>query len=180
MDLTTKVIPVFFALILLANYFNFLGFWLILRNLPAIQGRHLRKRTKFYFVSMHVIYLAIIGMAFVPGFQPLCTDERAYPYVMTWASFLFIVNYAFHCVLNWKKEYFLVPQAQESEITDPMVDKNLANPILNGFVNESNFEDKIDWTEKESQNSMRREMFRRQMKFYICFSTILVISNIGL
>ena len=34
MDLTLKIIPVFFALVLLANYFNFVGFWFILRNLP--------------------------------------------------------------------------------------------------------------------------------------------------
>ena len=36
MDLTVKIIPVFFVLILLANYFNFIGFWYILRTLPCL------------------------------------------------------------------------------------------------------------------------------------------------
>ena len=52
MDLTVKIIPVFFVLVLCANYSNFIGFWLMLRNVPAVKGRSLKKRTKVYFLIM--------------------------------------------------------------------------------------------------------------------------------
>lgn len=68
MDLTVKLIPVFFILILAANYFNFLGFWLMLRTIPAVKGRSLRKRTKAYCVTMNVLYLAVVVLAFIPPF----------------------------------------------------------------------------------------------------------------
>ena len=95
-----KLIPVFFILILLANYFNFTGFFIILRTIPLMKGRTLRKRTKAYYWVMNFLYLAVIIMAFIPGLQPLCTDDKAYPYVMNFASMLFIINYLFHFVVN--------------------------------------------------------------------------------
>ena len=100
MDVTYKIIPVFFVLILLANYFNFAGFFYILRSLPLMEGRHLRRRTKIYFLVMNCLYLAVIICACIPHFHPLCTDEKLYPYVMNFASMLFIANYMFHFVVN--------------------------------------------------------------------------------
>ena len=95
MDLTIQIIPVFFVLILLANYFNFIGFWVILRNLPAMEGRALRGRTKAYFVFMNCLYATVGLLAFVPALRPLCTDEKMYPYVMNFASCLFLLNWIF-------------------------------------------------------------------------------------
>ena len=104
MDMTIKLIPVFFVLILLANYFNFTGFFFILKTLPCMEGRTLRKRTKIYFVAMNCLYLGVLVTACFPDFYPVCTDEKAYPVVMNFASMLFIVNYLFHFVINCNKE----------------------------------------------------------------------------
>ena len=90
MDLTVKVIPAFFVLVLMANYFNFIGFWSILRNLPAVQGRTVRKRTKAYFITMNCLYVGVVILACTPKFHPMCTDHKAYPVVLSLASFLFI------------------------------------------------------------------------------------------
>lgn len=104
MDMTRKLIPVFFVLILLANYFNFLGFNNILRTLPAMQGRQLRRRTKIYFGVMHFLYFSVAVLACVPHFWPLCTDEKSYPAVLNFAGMLFLANYIFHFVINCRKE----------------------------------------------------------------------------
>ena len=104
MDLTKKIIPVFFVLIFLANYFNFVGFFYILRTLPCMEGRRLRRRTKFYFAIMNCLYLSVPVIACFPSFWPLCTDEKAYPPVLNFASMLFIVTYIFHFVINCNKE----------------------------------------------------------------------------
>lgn len=183
MDLTVKIIPVFFVLILTANYFNFLGFWLILRNLPDVEGRHLRRRTKFYFYTMNVLYLLVVVMSFVPGFQPRCTDAKTYPYVMSWASFLFIINYLFHCVVNCNKDFFLKPDDVKPEgVAAPTAINAEGNmPLLENAAEEKSAEvkfDKIDWSDKGKSRIARTNIFRRQMKFYLFFSTILVISNI--
>ena len=107
MDLTRKLIPVFFVLILLANYFNFVGFNQVLRTVPSMEGRQLRRRVKVYFGIMHCLYLGVAILALVPSFWPLCTDEKIYPRVMNYASMLFIANYIFHFVLNCKKRKIL-------------------------------------------------------------------------
>ena len=159
MDLTIKIIPVFFVLILSANYFNFIGFWLILRNLPSVQGRSLRKRTKLYFLVMNLLYLLVVALACVPGFQPKCTDKKLYPYVMTWASFLFVINYFFHCFVNCNKEYFLVPLPDVSTVQPGTAINSAETPMLET-------EKKLDWSCKEHSRIARVEIFRRQMHFY--------------
>ena len=108
MDVTVKIIPVFFVLILLANYFNFVGFNYILKNLPCMHGRILRKRTRFYFFTMHCIYVVVAVMAAWPPFYPMCREGKPYPLVMNLASCLFLVNYIFHLVINRNKDYFLM------------------------------------------------------------------------
>ena len=120
MDVTKKIIPVFFILVLLANYFNFVGFNYILKNLPCMQGRILRKRTRIYFLSMHILYVTVGVMAAWPTFYPICRENKPYPVVMNLASCLFIVNYIFHLTINRNKEYFLmiltVPQPAEEAL----------------------------------------------------------------
>ena len=107
MDLTVKIIPVFFILVLLANYFNFVGFFYILRTLPCMEGRKLRRRTGAYFIIMNCLYVSVVLTALAPPFWPLCTDEKAYPVVMNFASMLFIANYIFHFIINCKKDQVL-------------------------------------------------------------------------
>ena len=182
MDMTIKVIPVFFVLILLANYFNFIGFWYILRTLPCMEGRVLRRRTKFYFVTMNCLYVALIGVAFIPGMKPLCTDEKAYPYVLTLAQVLFVINYLFHLVVYNKKAYFIKDDpvsSANSSVNQALIEKKDGQEGEGEEAAEGE-EQKLSWHHKQECKSLRRHMFRRQTRFYLCFSTILVMSNIGI
>ena len=106
MDFTAKIIPIFFVLVLLANYFNFIGFWYILRTLPCISGTILRRRVKYYFYTMNSLYVIVIIIACIPGMRPLCTDDKEYPYVMNFAMMLFNINYVFHFYINCNKGYY--------------------------------------------------------------------------
>ena len=120
MDLSAKIIPAFFILILVANYVNFLGFWQMLRHIPVVKGhRSLLKRTRLYFVIMNILYLAVGLAACLPKFAPICRPFKTYPYVMSWASLLFIVNYFFHLYIFCNIDFFLKPiedeHVQESE-----------------------------------------------------------------
>ena len=105
--MTSKYIAGFFVLIYLSNYFNFLGFYKILDNLPGAPGQKLRTNTRVYFIVMNVLYFATLGLAFVPRFGPTCTADKVYPPVMNWTAMLFIVNFVFHWVINCRKDFFL-------------------------------------------------------------------------
>ena len=74
MDLTYKIIPVFFILILAANYINFMSYFYVLNNVPGKKGRTLRRRTKPYFYVMQVLYAAVLSASMVPGLHPRCTE----------------------------------------------------------------------------------------------------------
>lgn len=124
MDLSNKYIPVFFFLILSANYCNFMAFWLMLRHLPLIKGRSLRFRTKFYFIVMNLLYVGVAIMATIPGYRPVCSPMQTYPHVLTWAELLFKVNYCFHWVIYVRKEWFL--QQIEEEHSDEKKELKLA------------------------------------------------------
>ena len=105
--MTSKYIAGFFVLIIMSNYFNFVGFYKILKNLPGEPGLRLRERTSWYFITMNVLYAATLGLAFVPRFGPTCTSEKVYPACMNWTACLFIINFVFHWVINCRKDYFL-------------------------------------------------------------------------
>lgn len=128
MDLTQKIIPVFFVLIFLANYFNFVGFYFILRTLPCMEGRRLRRRTKIYFFVMNCLYLSVIIMSFFPTFWPVCTDEKAYPPVLNFASMLFIVNYIFHFVVNCNRQKALNRLTQPNSEDGELLAQSQAEP----------------------------------------------------
>lgn len=104
--MTSKYIAGFFLLIYLSNLFNFLGFYKILHSLPGAPGVKLRSRTRYYFLTMSVLYAITLGLAFMPRFGPWCTAEKVYPAVMNWTSCLFIINFVFHLVINWRKDFF--------------------------------------------------------------------------
>lgn len=190
MDFSIKVIPVFFALVLLANYFNFISFWLMLRHLPRVKGRSLRKRTKCYFATMNLLYVAVVVMSFFPPFQPKCTQEKAYPYVMSWASFLFAINYCFHWVVNCRKEFWLKPieeQAEACEAANSAINSELTK-AMEPLMSSKDGDEKttsteaypFNWSVPHQARRARADMFRRQMWFYLCFSTVLVTFHITL
>ena len=107
LDMTSKYIAGFFLLIYMSNYFNFLGFYKILDNLPGAPGVALRQKTLWYFRLMNVLYVLTLGLAFVPRFGPYCTAEKVYPACMNWTACLFIANFIFHLVINCNKDFFL-------------------------------------------------------------------------
>ena len=105
--MTHKYIVGFFLMIYLSNYFNFLGFYKILENLPGAPGKKMKDRTRAYFITMNVLYAVTLAMAFWPKFGPFCRAEKVYPAVLNWTACLFIINFVFHCVINCRKGYFL-------------------------------------------------------------------------
>ena len=129
-------------LIFCANYINFMGFQIILRNLPGAAGRRLKKRTQWYFVGMNCLYALTLLLAFVPRFGPTCTADKMYPPVMNWTSCLFIVNYIFHLVINCNKGYYLEYQDNEAELIE--------------WVNSANAQSKQEKTDETSQKIGRR------------------------
>ena len=184
MDMTKKFIPVFFVLILMANYFNFVGFFFILRTLPCVQGRKLRKRTKAYFIVMHCLYLGVAITACIPEFWPLCRDDKKYPVVLNFASMLFIANYIFHFVINCNKKK-AVQRLTESVAVEQNDDEDEFAENGDKKLDEVKKEDEEaeilrKWQSKSASQNLRKGMFKAQMKAYLCFSTILVTINLTL
>ena len=175
MDITKKFIPVFFLLILMANYFNFVGFFYILKTLPCMEGRKLRRRTKAYFIVMHCLYIFVAITACVPKFWPICREEKVYPIVMNFASMLFIANYIFHFVINCNKEK-AITRFSESELEK---DGEGDEDSKIGDAAKKEAENLQKWQSKSASQNLRKGMFASQMKTYLCFSTILVTINIA-
>lgn len=71
LDLTTKYIALFFVLILIANYLNFIGFIFILRNVPTEEGQKLRKNTTIYMWVMNGLYIVVVFLA-CTWLRPVC------------------------------------------------------------------------------------------------------------
>ena len=107
---------------MLANYFNFIGFFCILHNLPCSHGRVLRKKTKAYFWTMNTLYVLVAITACVPGMRPVCTDEKVYPYVMNFAFCLFVINYIFHLIIHSNKEKFMTESSAEDGFVSERVE----------------------------------------------------------
>ena len=53
--------------------------------------------------------MALVVIAFVPPFQPMCSPKKAYPYVMSWASLLFVINFFFHWSVYCRSDWYLKP-----------------------------------------------------------------------
>lgn len=166
MDFTLKIIPLFFLLVLLANYFNFMGFFYVMKSLPGNKGRKLRRRTKSYFIIMNCLYAGVLALAFVPGFRPMCHDHKTYPAVMNFASCLFLINYVFHWYVKCNKKFFM---------DDDSALLSAATCINEGA--EGVPDRKLSWESKEESLVLRQRMVQRQMSLFMCFSTILVTFN---
>ena len=111
LDMYKKLIAGFFILIFFSNYFNFVGFYKILDHLPGQAGIQLRDKTRWYFIVMNVLYALTLLLAFIPMFGPECRANKVYPACMNWTANLFIINFIFHCVIKYNKDYFFKPSA---------------------------------------------------------------------
>jgi hypothetical protein len=71
-DLTKKYIVVFFLLIYSADYFNFVGYNVMLRSLNVPDAQKLKKRTGIFFIVMNILYLLNLILALTDLFGPWC------------------------------------------------------------------------------------------------------------
>ena len=120
MELTIKLIPAFFVLLLLANYLCLLSLKRILvHDLPGSvsQRQAIKTATKPYYVTMGFMYAAVIGIALIPHFQPRCTSEKKYPLalLMVWA--LALLDYVFLLTVFCNREKIIAPIVEE-QLTD--------------------------------------------------------------
>lgn len=99
-DMTIKYIFGFFLLIFISNYFNFLGFNYLVRNLDTDDAHTLKSRTNVYFVLMNCAYLVTFGLSFVVWFGPWCSSDNLYPPVLTICALLYWGNCGYHYYLN--------------------------------------------------------------------------------
>lgn len=106
MDMTAKYIAGFYLLVYMSNLFNFVGFYKIMEHLPGEPGAMLRRKTKWYFRVMIVLYAITLLLSFIPRFGPTCTSEKVYPPCMNWVACLFIINFIFNVVIACRKDYF--------------------------------------------------------------------------
>lgn len=154
--MTHKYIAGFFLMIFLSNYFNFVGFYKILQNLPGAPGKKMREKTRAYFITMNVLYVLTAGMSFIPDFGPFCRAGKVYPACMNWAACLFIINFVFHCVISCRKGYFL----EEGSIIE---NESEAEELLEADdrSNVSNKEENLDWTDAQRADFLRKKMFKK-------------------
>ena len=111
LDMYKKLIAGFFILIFFSNYFNFVGFYKILDHLPDQARAQLKAKTRPYFIVMNALYALTLLLAFIPMFGPECRANKVYPACMNWTANLFIINFVFHCVIKYNKDYFFKPSA---------------------------------------------------------------------
>eukprot|EP00354_Favella_ehrenbergii_P000905 CAMPEP_0170466066 /NCGR_PEP_ID=MMETSP0123-20130129/10175_1 /TAXON_ID=182087 /ORGANISM="Favella ehrenbergii, Strain Fehren 1" /LENGTH=305 /DNA_ID=CAMNT_0010732121 /DNA_START=194 /DNA_END=1111 /DNA_ORIENTATION=+ len=182
LDMTTKFIAGYFLLILACNYFNFLGFYKILTNLPGKPGEIAWSRTKWYFRTMNVLYALTLGLAFVPRFGPTCTATKVYPPCMNWACCLFIINFIFHCVMSCRKDYFLGSGSIMEGVDDEYVREVAADDGADEKAEAVNLSDSQlshkDWEQKE--DLLSKKLFRKQMNVYLFFQGILAFCNVAI
>jgi len=89
-----------------ANYTNFIGYNILIRNIKTEEGPLLKRRTNVFFITMNLIYFLNFVLAFTEFFGPWCTPTNLYPPCMTIAATLYWANYFYHRYLH-KNRYFL-------------------------------------------------------------------------
>jgi glucan phosphoethanolaminetransferase (alkaline phosphatase superfamily) len=105
-EICTKYIPIFFVLILIANYINFMSFNLLIRHLRTPERADLQKRTNAFFITMNLGYLVCVGLAFTPTYGPRCKQPGSmYPECLTLAESLLVANSVYHVFLYYKGYY---------------------------------------------------------------------------
>jgi hypothetical protein len=91
----------------MANYVNFLGYNIIMRNIQSESGRVLRRKTDPFFYGISGVYIINLLLALCSWFYgPWCAPRNLYPPCMTMAAVLYWCNYLYHVHLR-KHNYFL-------------------------------------------------------------------------
>ena len=98
-DYTPKLIWVFFALIMVANFLTMCGLVEILRNVPTTEGETLRKNSTIYLYVMMGVYAVVILLSII-WMKPNCEDQM-YPFIFTCAGALFLINVAYQSYMHF-------------------------------------------------------------------------------
>lgn len=151
-EIGTKYIPAFYFMILIANFCNFLGCNMLFRRLPTPEGPVLKRRTQWYFWTMIALYVLCFAFGFTEALGPTCKSTQLYPFVLTFAEGLFVLNAAYHYYLHFFG-YFLKWEE------DPIV------AAIVGKEHELGYEP-VD---------IIKPMFKKQMDTYVCFQIILAV-----
>lgn len=115
-ETTTKYIFGFFLLIFFSNYFNFLGFNYLIRNLDTDDAASLKKRTNVYFILMNIAYIVVFSLSFIKWFGPWCSPSNLYPPVLTLCAILYWANCGYHYYLNTHGYYLVWIEPQQIEL----------------------------------------------------------------
>ena len=97
-------------------------------------------------------------LAFIPMFGPECRANKVYPACMNWTANLFIINFIFHCVIKFNKDYFFKPSAssETSEQSQSVDDNNYMD------ADQSSVDSKdMDWANQVHEDKLSKKMFRR-------------------
>jgi hypothetical protein len=165
LDLTSKIIAAFFVLILVANGLNFAGMIAIMRNVPTIEGRRLKKNTSPYMWIMCGLYGVVILVALF-WLKPVCQNGKAYPYVMNWAGFLFLINAGYQFVMHYMN-YTLTWEGKDAEFDG----QSRVEIFGDTYVAENGQFKPMD-TEK------LKTVFNRMMKWYFWFQVFVCVYNV--
>jgi len=165
-DLTTKFIAVFYGMILFANYLNFLGLLVILRNVPTHEGEKLKKQTTPYMWTMNLLYLTCLALS-IFWVRPVCQHQKVYPYCMNWAACLFLVN----AVYNWALH--ASNYGMKWEGSDAIYHKQTSKFDIFG----TKYHDK-EGAEFEMTTEKLQTTFTRMMKWYTWFQLFVFVYNI--
>lgn len=121
-DMTKQYILLFFALIYLASYVNFLGYNVLIRNIDVEDGEQLKKSTNVFFITMNIIYAVNALCAINAWYGPWCNQGNIYPPCMATANCLVWANFGYHLYLHhnnyflkWKRQPELTTQSTSQE-----------------------------------------------------------------
>jgi hypothetical protein len=145
-ELGVKYIAVFFAMIFIANYINFLGFNILVRNLNTPEGKELKNRTNPFFITMNLLYIIVACLSFTVTFGPVCKKQKLYPMILSFVELLLVINAVYHIFMHYKK-YYLRWEANER------VAECLGNETAMGY----------------EPLELAKPVFMAQMDSYVCF-----------
>mmetsp|Transcript_36069 Transcript_36069/g.26297 ORF Transcript_36069/g.26297 Transcript_36069/m.26297 type:complete len:212 (+) Transcript_36069:55-690(+) len=113
LDFTTQYISAFFLLGVSSCFCTFTTLQLILGNVETESGRSVRRKFRWYTISMVLLYVAVCGGAFSYKFGAFCDHTTVYPLIMQAIPILFTINALFAGYLKYNN-YFLTWDEKEN------------------------------------------------------------------
>ena len=135
---------------------------------------------------MNALYATSLLLGFIPRFGPTCTSEKVYPACMNWIACLFIANFIFHCVINFRKDFYfsegaIVTQDQvDAQNAAHKTDDNEHAKRVETASSADGSQANLDWTDLERADRLSKKMFKTQMTVYLWFQAALVLCNVAI